>query len=214
MVTPQGVWSKREGWETEKHGLMEFYYSLIDLLWRPEWTLCTTLSLTLIRVGRRNEGGQLVSPPLLSLLPISSISPPLLSCTSPKTRLAAVWQADAAGGHFGSLGAKTLAWQMGQLSSGDLQGEPFICVLMEGHVQHHKGVVSWGDQQSVHDSPSWPLTTNPLTPTSGTKTICKHLAWWWRMRPHPLWVWASNERKQVRGDQKLQGIYSAVKLYR
>jgi len=32
--------------------LMEFYYSLIDLLWRAEWTCYSTLSLTLISIVR------------------------------------------------------------------------------------------------------------------------------------------------------------------
>lgn len=91
--------------------------------------------------------------------PIPHLSPSLPSCPSPKTRLAAVWQADAACGHFGSPWAERSLRQMGQLSSADLEGEPFICLLMEGHVQHHKGGMSCRDQQPLHGSPSWPLAT-------------------------------------------------------
>lgn len=154
MVTPWGVGSRREGSEAEERGLMEFYYSLIDLLWRPEWTLCFTLSLTLISRGEGRRATHV--PPLWAPPP----NPPSLpSCPSPKTRLAAVWQADAACGHFGSLWAERSLRQMGQLSSADLEGEPFICLLMEGHVQHHKGAMSCRDQQPLHGNPSWPLAT-------------------------------------------------------
>lgn len=180
MVTPRGVWSRREGRRTEERGLMEFYYSLIDLLWRPEWTLCSTLSLTLISKG---EGGRAAHAPLLC---VPTLTPPLFSplpsCPSLKTRLAAVWQADAAGGHFGSLWAERSPWQMRQLSSPDLQGEPFICLLMEGHVQHHKGGVSCGDQQPSHGRSILTACSLPATPTRGPKQLVNTWWWWWGTR--------------------------------
>lgn len=167
---------------------MEFYYSLIDLLWRPKWTLCTTLSLTLI--SWREGQWQLMPPPphlFVCLHPNAPPPSPLLpSCPSPKTRLAAVWQADTAGGHSGSQWAERDLWQMGQLSSSDLQSEPLICLLMDGHVQHHKVGVSCRDQQPLHGSPFWPLATSLQPPTSRPRTICKHLAWWWATRSRSL----------------------------
>ena len=87
-------------------------------------------------------------------MPPSSIFVPppfpfLDSCPSPQTRLAAAWTGRHSVQPVGSWRAQRSLPQMGQLSSADPRGEPFICLLMEGHVQHHKGGVSCRDQQPV-----------------------------------------------------------------
>lgn len=91
MVTPRGVGSRREGRRSEEQGLMEFYYSLIDLLWRSEWTLRTTLSLTLISIwegeARWGGGGGVNACPLFRMAPPNPLhqpSPALLLITKDK----------------------------------------------------------------------------------------------------------------------------------
>lgn len=117
---------------------------------------------------------------------VSTLNPPPLLLPLPITKDKVSSRLTGRRGGWPSwiLWAERWPWQMGQLSSADLQGECFICLLIEGHVQHHKGGVSCRDQQPLHGSPY--MTCNPLHKTS-SKTICKHLAWWWGSSSRPVW---------------------------